>query len=167
MSLLSDSIRRYCLSPLGETDMVVEKRIKNSTIVALHFDASDQALNNANKDVDQLIERVNNNQRIRKYHFVNINRNLTKTFRWDPVAKQSLIAYLSERGWDVVERPTEADTKIAEIYHPGDVVSSSDSGIPIYSSMSVVLRPISGGQFLVYKIDMEGEHQFHLQHQQL
>ncbi|KAH7048842.1 PIN domain-like protein [Linnemannia elongata] len=152
---------------------VVEKRIKklvkNRTTAVLYFDGAPalekqhthrqrqelrtKALDNANKVVDNFVERVNNNQRIRKQHFITINKNLATAFRWDPVAKQSLIAYLRERGWDVVECPTEADTKIAEDCHPGDVVISSDSDSLVYRNISVVWRPISGGRFLVYNID--------------
>lgn len=152
---------------------VVEKRIKklvkNRTTAVLYFDGAPalekqhthrqrqelrtKALDNTNKAVDNFVERVNNNQRIRKQHFITINKNLATAFRWDPVAKQSLIAYLRERGWDVVECPTEADTKIAEDCHPGDVVISSDSDSLVYRNISVVWRPISGGRFLVYNID--------------
>jgi len=75
-------------------------------------DARPKALNAANKDVEEFVARVNNNRHVSKQHFVKINKNLDKAFRWDETARQSLALYLRERQWNVVECPTEADVKI-------------------------------------------------------
>jgi 5'-3' exonuclease len=147
----------------------IKKLVRDRATAVLYFDGAPalekqhthrqrqesrtKALNTANSNVDQFVERVNNNRRLRKQHFVNVNKNLVKAFRWDPVARQSLVAYLREREWEVVECPTEADTKIAEDCLPGDVVISTDSDMIIYSSVSTVWRPISRGRFLLYNVD--------------
>jgi len=47
-----------------------------------------KALAAAKRNVDKFRERVDNNLRIRKHHFQDVNKQLNKTFKWDPDARK-------------------------------------------------------------------------------
>ncbi|KAG0249017.1 hypothetical protein BGZ95_007731, partial [Linnemannia exigua] len=81
-----------------------------------------KALAAANKLVDNFVDRVDNNLRIPKQLFKNINKELNKAFRWEPEIRRSLAQYLRINGWSVVESDGEADTHIALDYVAGDIV---------------------------------------------
>ncbi|KAG0251280.1 hypothetical protein BGZ95_006948, partial [Linnemannia exigua] len=109
--------------------------------------AREKALKDANKEVDEFDGRVRNGLKIRKQHFINIYKSLSKAFEWDPEARESLIAYLEQEGWSV------ADVKIAEDSKKGDLVISGDSDLAIHPNVTMIWRPVSGGRFLEYKME--------------
>ncbi|KAF9135027.1 hypothetical protein BG015_003334 [Linnemannia schmuckeri] len=97
-----------------------------------------KALLSADKVVQHFADRVDNNSRIRKQHFVNVNKQLTNTFRRDPADRHSLAMYCRDRDWTVVESDMERQRRPQ--HH--------------YSHLATdIWRPISGGGFLEYVMD--------------
>lgn len=113
------------------------------------------AVNDARKDVDEFIHRVDGGLPVHKQHFVKVKKNLGKAFQWDPEARASLARYFRERNWEVVESLTEADVEIARDCQEGDVVITQDSDLAMYNEVTTIWRLISGARFLEYKINEE------------
>ncbi|KAF9542692.1 hypothetical protein EC957_001747 [Mortierella hygrophila] len=109
--------------------------------------ARKKALKVAEEKVDEFAMRVEKGLRIRKQQYINVNKNLTKGFCWDPEARESLIIYLEKENWTVTRSPTEADIQIATDCKDGDVVISGDSDLAIHPRVTMIWRPISGGRF--------------------
>ncbi|KAF8940036.1 hypothetical protein BGZ58_007966 [Dissophora ornata] len=110
-----------------------------------------KATDAADKHQKTLMECIAKGGRIRKRHFVNINKGLTSAFRWDSEARNGLALFLRNRGWTVVQCETEADVRIAADTVQGDIVISGDSDLFIYQHITVVWRPVRGGGFLEYR----------------
>ncbi|KAF9903118.1 hypothetical protein EC991_004144 [Linnemannia zychae] len=115
--------------------------------------AREKALRAAEENVDEFAERVQTGLRIRKQLYINIKKNLTRGFYWDPEARESLIVHLENEGWTVTRSPTEADVQIAADCKAGDIVISGDSDLAIHPSVSLIWRHISGYKFLKYKLE--------------
>ncbi|KAF9997128.1 hypothetical protein BGZ80_006214, partial [Entomortierella chlamydospora] len=125
-----------------------EKRVTHQ----LREEVRAKAIVAADKSTTQLVDRVNNNLRIRKQHFISIKKQLRKAFYWAPESRIALAQFLRNEGWEVIECTTEADYRIASDCNPGDVVISGDSDMLIYDNVSIIWRPISRGRFLVYDV---------------
>ncbi|KAF8927590.1 hypothetical protein BGZ47_002062 [Haplosporangium gracile] len=108
-----------------------------------------KALVSVDKAVQHFADRVDNNSRIRKQHFFNVNKQLTNTFRWDhPVDRHSLAMYCRDRDWNVTESDIKADVRIAQDCILGDINISGDSDLAIHSTTTGIWRPKSGDKFL-------------------
>ncbi|OAQ29187.1 hypothetical protein K457DRAFT_32586, partial [Linnemannia elongata AG-77] len=107
----------------------------------------------ADKKINEFEVRINNGQRIRKQHFVGIQKQLSRTFQWNSEDRLSLIDYLRDHQWIVQLSPYEADVHIADDCAPGDIVISGDSDLIIHPTVTTVWRPISGSRFLEYIVD--------------
>ncbi|KAK3845096.1 MAG: hypothetical protein J3R72DRAFT_49811 [Linnemannia gamsii] len=115
--------------------------------------ARTKALKEAEIKVSSFEDHVRSGRRIRKQEFIDIKKKLNASFRWNPQTRHDLAEFLRHAGWTVVECETEADTKIASDYQPGDIVISGDSDMVVYNKIQIVWRPISGSRFLAYHID--------------
>lgn len=115
--------------------------------------ARSKALENADKAVQYFAYRVDNNLRIRKQHFTNVEKQLNNAFRWDPAHRHSLAVYLRYQTYNVVELGTEANVRIAQDCIPGDITISGDSGLAIHSTITTIWRVLSGDRFLESNMD--------------
>ncbi|KAH7051585.1 hypothetical protein BKA57DRAFT_292657 [Linnemannia elongata] len=107
----------------------------------------------ADEKINEFEVRINNGQRIRKQHFVGIQKQLSRTFQWNSEDRLSLIDYLRDHQWIVQLSPYEADVHIADDCAPGDIVISGDSDLIIHPTVTTVWRPISGSRFQEYIVD--------------
>jgi hypothetical protein len=161
----------YSSYPLATAHGIVERRLsqlipKTNCIVYIdglrckekqHTHASRDevrktALEETKDKIVVFAESVKQQQRVRKQTFVGIRKGLSKAFAWSTQAKESLKAFLEQKGWRVIMSRTESDLEIARQYTTGDVVATIDSDLLIYGNVERVWRPISGGRFLVYDV---------------
>ncbi|KAG0195923.1 hypothetical protein BGX28_000360, partial [Mortierella sp. GBA30] len=145
----------------------LENCVSDRTAAVLYFDGAQcqeklstqqqrqraraKALEAADSHLQTLTETLANGGRIRKRHFSNIKKQLTNSFRWDSEARDSLVLFLRNRGWTVVQCATEADVAIAADAVQGDIILSGDSDLFIYKHVTVVWRPARDGGFLEYR----------------
>ncbi|KAF8937822.1 hypothetical protein BGZ58_002090 [Dissophora ornata] len=138
-------------------------RLKDHNVAILYFDGSlceeklstqrrrqgirSKAIDSASRRVAAFTERIASGARVRRRHFADIRRQLSKTFRWDPAARDGLVAFLRNNGWAVVQCETEADVKIAKDTIDGDIVISGDSDLFIYQNITVLWRPARNSGF--------------------
>ncbi|KAF9983813.1 hypothetical protein BGZ65_001386, partial [Modicella reniformis] len=99
-----------------------------------------------------LKDRISKGQRVRKWRFLEIDKNITKSFYWTPEARTAFTDYMKQNGWHVMIAETEADLSIACNSRPEDLVVSRDSDMIIYDNIRTICRPISRGRFLVYDV---------------
>ncbi|KAI8351750.1 hypothetical protein B0O80DRAFT_500105 [Mortierella sp. GBAus27b] len=102
--------------------------------------------------LDELEQCIKNERRVRKRHFVKINRNINAAFYWSPNARASFASYMRAKNWTVRECSFEADVAIARDCMPQDVVISSDSDMLGYDTVATIWRPISKDRSLIYDI---------------
>ncbi|KAG9062184.1 hypothetical protein KI688_006516 [Linnemannia hyalina] len=107
----------------------------------------------AEEEVDEFAGRVDAGLRIRKQHYINIYKNLSKGFKWKDSDKDSMIKYLTQENCNVVLSATDAGVKIAEDFQKGYIVVSVDSDLAVHPRISLVWRPISQGRFLEYRLN--------------
>ncbi|KAF8923273.1 hypothetical protein BGZ58_003143, partial [Dissophora ornata] len=145
----------------------LENRVSDRTAAVLYFDGAQcqeklstqqqrqraraKALEAADSHLQTFTETLANGGRIRKRHFSNIKKQLANSFHWDSEARDSLVLFLRNRGWTVVQCATEADVAIAADAVQGDIVISGDSDLFIYKHVTVVWRPVRDGGFLEYR----------------
>jgi hypothetical protein len=101
-----------------------------------------KSLEAADCQVGLLEHRVQSNLRIWKQHFVNVNKELDKTFQWDPEARSSLFVYLRQHQYEAIESEMEVDISIARDCILGDTVISGDSNLVIHSTTTTIWRPL-------------------------
>ncbi|KAG0222440.1 hypothetical protein BGW42_006603, partial [Actinomortierella wolfii] len=90
--------------------------------------------------INALEDRLNLDQRVRKYQFAAIKKNLRSSFRWD--AQSVFATYMMNKGWRVLQCSGEADIDIAKAYLPSDIVVSPDSDFIAYQSVKHIWRPM-------------------------
>ncbi|GJJ77517.1 putative transposase [Entomortierella parvispora] len=110
----------------------------------------DKAAEKCYKNLDTLEQRVTNNQKARKRHFVDVKKSLASLFYWPSSVRQDFIDYLIKAGWTVRICETEADVAIAADCRPEDIVISADSDMLAYGTIYTLWRPISRGLHLAY-----------------
>lgn len=115
-------------------------------------ETGDEAIKSAREGVTAMEERVANNLRVRKQHFLGVTKHLRTAFYWSPEARHAFAQYMHLRQWTVVECLTEADLRIAADCQPGDVVITKDSDLLVYGSINTIWRPISKARVLVYSV---------------
>lgn len=111
-----------------------------------------KALDNAEKFISILDQKVDENLRVRKWLFSTIHKYLRNSFYWTLDARKSFEIYMRNKGWAITICSTEADLAIALDCVPTDIVVSRDSDMLIYESVHTIWRPISKGRFLVYDL---------------
>ncbi|KAF9083253.1 hypothetical protein BGX27_004217, partial [Mortierella sp. AM989] len=148
---------------------ILEKGIMDRTAAVLYFDgqqcveklethqkrqnARAKAIDFAAAHVEAFMVRVTDGAHIRKHHFANVRKQLSKAFRWDVETRNSLVLFLRSHGWTVIQCETEADVRIASDIVEGDIVISGDSDLFVYERVTVIWRPQRGGGFLEYRKD--------------
>ena len=110
--------------------------------------AREKAAVKCQQSLDVLEQRIINNEKARKRHFVDVKTNLSSTFYWSSSARQSFVDHLRQAGWNVKLCETEADVAIASDCQPGDIVISADSDMLAYGP--TLWRPVSKGLVLAY-----------------
>ncbi|KAF9081222.1 hypothetical protein BGX23_001119, partial [Mortierella sp. AD031] len=96
--------------------------------------------------------------KFRKEHFRKLTKHINAAFYLSLDSRKALARYLRDKGWKVVECPSEADIAIASDCQPGDVVVSSDSDMLLYASVETLWRPLTRGRFLVYELSKVLKH---------
>ncbi|KAF9079548.1 hypothetical protein BGX23_003773, partial [Mortierella sp. AD031] len=96
--------------------------------------------------------------KFRKEHFRKLTKHINAAFYLSLDSRKALARYLRDKGWKVVECPSEADIAIASDCQPGDVVVSSDSDMLLYASVETRWRPLTRGRFLVYELSKVLKH---------
>ncbi|KAG0311406.1 Rad2 nuclease, partial [Dissophora globulifera] len=101
-----------------------------------------KALVKANTAVSKLECRLAEKKRIKKYYIADANKNLQKAFQWSLDDRKSFVAYMTEKNYDIVLCPTEADVLIAAECRPQDAVVTCDSDLLFYRTVPTVWRPV-------------------------
>ncbi|GJJ77569.1 hypothetical protein EMPS_09928 [Entomortierella parvispora] len=81
----------------------------------------DKSAEKCYKNLDALEQRVINNQKARKRHFVDVKKSLASLFYWPSSVRQEFIDYLLKAGWTVRICETEADVAIVADCRPEDI----------------------------------------------
>ena len=115
--------------------------------------AQADAVGKAQKLLVHFEERITKSQRVRKQLFASIGKQIRKAFYWSLDDRKEFASFLEQNGWRVRIASTEADVKIARDTVPGDIVVTTDSDLLFYGTINTVIRPISKGRFLVYRIE--------------
>ena len=105
----------------------------------------EKSCQNVRKALDVFIQRATDGQRVRKRHYIEIQKHLKDCFRWTPEQKRSCASFLIAEGWNVEECLTEADVAIAAGCRPGDAVVSRDSDFFAYEQVSTIWRVVGFG----------------------
>ncbi|KAG0222030.1 hypothetical protein BGW42_006962, partial [Actinomortierella wolfii] len=104
--------------------------------------ARSEALIKADAAIFALESRLAKSQRIRKHHIKNANKYLQQAFHWPLEYRQSFVEYMSNKGYNIVLCPTEADVLIAAECQTHDAVVSCDSDMLFYRNIPVFWRPV-------------------------
>ncbi|KAF8924149.1 hypothetical protein BGZ47_004183 [Haplosporangium gracile] len=94
-----------------------------------------QALQKTQACIGDMEVRVGGRRRVRKPDFNKLFNNIRAAFYWSQESRISLVAYLINNGWNVIERPSEVDIAIASDCQPNDIVVSGDSDMLIYDTV--------------------------------
>ncbi|KAG0220495.1 hypothetical protein BGW41_007888, partial [Actinomortierella wolfii] len=116
--------------------------------------ARSEALIKADAAIFALESRLAKSQRIRKHHIKNANKYLQQAFHWPLEYRQSFVEYMSNKGYNIVLCPTEADVLIAAECQTHDAVVSCDSDMLFYRNIPVFWRPVGyykSRRFIKYK----------------
>ncbi|KAF9536987.1 hypothetical protein EC957_009129 [Mortierella hygrophila] len=103
------------------------------------------------KSITVFEERLNDNLRVRKRHFIDVKAGLKSSFHWPLRSRQEFANYMRHRGWTVDVCETEADLAMAQDAQPDDIVSK-DSDMMAYQSVKTLWRPVSNNLILAYKL---------------
>ncbi|KAI1306435.1 hypothetical protein EDD11_004766, partial [Mortierella claussenii] len=112
----------------------------------------EKALEQTATSLTTLESRIDNNQGLRKRHFVDVRSGIASSFYWSMESRRSFADYMAERHWTVSVVATEADLAIAIDANPRDIIISCDSDMLAYESIVTLWRPVSNGMILVYSI---------------
>ena len=104
--------------------------------------------------ITNLESRLADRKRIRKHHISSAHKLLRQAFYWPLEYRRSFVEHMSNKGYDIVLCPTEADVLIAAECQPQDAVVSCDSDMLFYHTIPVVWRPVGSfksRRFLPYE----------------
>lgn len=113
-----------------------------------------RALEEADRHMQMLETRFQDNKRIKKHHITKVSKYLNRSFRWLLDYRRSFCQYMAERGYDIVLCHTEADVRLAADCREMDIVVTGDSDLLVYRTIPEVWRPVKQGglrRFEVYK----------------
>jgi len=110
------------------------------------------SLTNANTVLLEMEAILQSGGRLRKQHFRKLNKFINASFYLSTNLRIALARYLQEKGWRVVECPSEADIQIAIDCKADDIVISGDSDSLVHSSIKTIWRPLARGGYLEYNV---------------
>ncbi|GJJ67737.1 hypothetical protein EMPS_00083 [Entomortierella parvispora] len=108
---------------------------------------------NADASLQEMEQLHQQGKKLKKSHFRKLNKAFNAAFYFSAAQRSSLSRYLREKGWIVIDCPSEADVQIALDCKTDDVVVSCDSDSLIHeSSITTIWRPLARGEYLEYHI---------------
>ncbi|KAF9370988.1 hypothetical protein CPC16_003361, partial [Podila verticillata] len=110
------------------------------------------ALKKADALLSDMETIVQEGRRLRKQHFWKLRKSIDASFYLLPNLRTALAQYLRDKGWRVIECPSEADIAIAIDCTTSDIVITGDSDSLIHSSVHTIWKPLARGGYLVYDV---------------